>query len=176
MRSRLNTCKHITWCRKVNKTIIWLSKKTYETNRFKVKNLGKINPTILKVNKSTMIEWKITIDLNPKSKIPHVITNMTMCSSDSTDYSILDLLNTNSHACDFKIPLIGFRSPSVVDLVVATLDLHVPMVWEWFPVMTLKREGTTPFWSHKSTSKVFTKRALGCPLSTMWNRSKTLIT
>ena len=77
-----------------------------------------------------MIEWKITIDLNPKSKIPHVITNMTMCSSDSTDYSILDLLNTNSHACDFKIPLIGFRSPSVVDLVVATLDLHVPMVWE----------------------------------------------
>ena len=75
-----------------------------------------------------MIEWKITIDLNPKSKIPHVITNMTMCSSDSTDYSILDLLNTNTHVYDFEIPLKDFKSSTVVDLVVATLDLPILMI------------------------------------------------
>ena len=51
---------------------------------------------------------------------------MTMCSSNSTDSSILDLLNTNSHAYDFKISLKGFRSPLVANVVAATstvLDL-----------------------------------------------------
>ena len=37
------------------------------------------------------------------------------------------MLNTNSHICDFEIPLKGFRSLAVVDLVVATLDL--PIQW-----------------------------------------------
>jgi len=36
------------------------------------------------------------------------------------DSSILDLLNTSSHAYEFEIPLKGFRSPSIVDLVAAT--------------------------------------------------------
>ena len=36
------------------------------------------------------------------------------------DSSILDLLNTSSHAYDFEIPLKGFRSPSVFDLVATT--------------------------------------------------------
>ena len=37
-------------------------------NHFKVKTYRRFNLTILKVNKFTMIEWKIIIDLNSKSK------------------------------------------------------------------------------------------------------------
>ena len=62
------------------------------------------------------------------------------------------------------------------DFVVATLDLPVLMVWEWFLVVTLKEEGIILFRSHKSTSKVFSKCALEFPLNSMWNRSETLIT
>ena len=51
---------------------------------------------------------------------PVELTNMTMCSSDSTDSSLLDLLNVSSHAYDFEIPLKGFKSPVVVDLIAAT--------------------------------------------------------
>ena len=43
-------------------------------------------------------------------------------------------------------------------------------------IVTLKEEGTIPFRSQKSTSKVFTKCALGFPLNIMWNRFETLIT
>ena len=51
-------------------------------------------------------------------KLPLVeLTNTTKCSFDPTDSSILDLLSTNSHACDFEIPLKGFKSLLVVDLV-----------------------------------------------------------
>jgi len=35
------------------------------------------------------------------------LTNTTMCSSDSTDSSLLDLQNTSSHAYGFEIPLKG---------------------------------------------------------------------
>ena len=51
---------------------------------------------------------------------PVELTNTTTCSSDSTDFSLLDLLNTSSHAYDFEITLKGFKSPIVVDLVAAT--------------------------------------------------------
>ena len=36
--------------RKVNNTLIWLPKKTYETNHFKVKTWGKFDLTILMIN------------------------------------------------------------------------------------------------------------------------------
>ena len=49
-----------------------------------------------------------------------VLTHMTTCSSESMDSSILNLLHTNTHVCDFEIPLKSFRSPLVVDLVIAT--------------------------------------------------------
>ena len=48
------------------------------------------------------------------------LTNTATCSSNSMNSSLLDLLNTSSHAYDFKIPLKCFRSPIVVDLVAAT--------------------------------------------------------
>ena len=61
-----------------------------------------------------MIEWKITIYLNLNLKLPHVeLTNTTTCNSDSMDSSILNLLNTHSHACDFKIPLIGLATQTL---------------------------------------------------------------
>ena len=47
----------------------WWPKKTNESNHFKVKIWGGFNLTILEVNKSIMIKWKIIIDLNPKSKV-----------------------------------------------------------------------------------------------------------
>ena len=69
-----------------------------------------------------------------------------------------------------------FRSSTVIDLVAATLDLPDLMIWERFLVVTFIEEGTIPFRSHKSTSKVSIKRGLGFSLYTMWNRSKILIT
>ena len=42
---------------------------------------------------------------------------MTMCSFESMDSSVLNLLHTNAHVCNFKIPLKSFRLPTVVDLV-----------------------------------------------------------
>ena len=51
---------------------------------------------------------------------PVELTNTIMCSSKSTESSLLDLHNTISHAYDFEIPLKGFRSPIIVDLVATT--------------------------------------------------------
>ena len=51
---------------------------------------------------------------------PIELTNTTTCIFDSTDFSLLDLLNKSSHTYDFEIPLKGFRSPIVVDLVATT--------------------------------------------------------
>ena len=54
-----------TYClvRKGKENSKWWPKKTNETNPFKIKIWGGFNLTILKVNKS------IIIDLNPKSKV-----------------------------------------------------------------------------------------------------------
>ena len=51
---------------------------------------------------------------------PIELTNMTTCNSNSTDFSLLDLLNTSSHAYNFEMSLKGFRSPIIVDLVATT--------------------------------------------------------
>ena len=50
-------------------------KPTISSFYLKVKTWGGFNLTILKVNKSTMIEWKITLDLKPKSKATSSKTN-----------------------------------------------------------------------------------------------------
>ena len=128
MSFKLNTCKHITWCRKVKKTVIWWPRKTNETDHFKIKTWEGFNLAILKVNKSIMIEWKITINLNSKSKSPQVeLTNTTTCSSDSRLFYI-GFAKHKFPVCDFEISLKGFRSPSVVDLYVATCFLQFLMV------------------------------------------------
>ena len=51
---------------------------------------------------------------------PIELTNMTTCNSNSTDFSLLDLLNTSSHAYNFEMSHKGFRSPIIVDLVATT--------------------------------------------------------
>ena len=49
----------------------------------------------------------------------------------------------HKHPCLwFWDPTQGFGSSAVVDLVAVTLDLQVLMVWEWFPVVTLKGHNT----------------------------------
>ena len=55
---------------------------------------------------------------------PIELTNTTTCNSDSTDFSLLDLLNTSSHAYDFEIPLKGFRSP-LIDLAATKFHQHL---------------------------------------------------
>ena len=70
--------------------------------------------------------------LSPKPTRPDpwtgLLTYTTMCSFESTDSSILNLLHTNTHVCDFEIYLKGFRSPSIVVLYATTsttLDLEI---------------------------------------------------
>ena len=59
-----------------------------------------------------------TIDLTLNLLLPLVVLiHMTMCSFESTDSSILNLLHTITQVCNFKIPLKDFKSPTVVDLV-----------------------------------------------------------
>ena len=48
------------------------------------------------------------------------LTNAATCSFDSTDSYFLDLLNISSHTYDFEIPLKGFKSLVVANLVAAT--------------------------------------------------------
>ena len=76
-----------------------------------------------------MIEWKFTIDLNLKSKA----TSSRTYQHDHVQPQLHGLfyLRFAEHklpVCDFEIPLKSFRSPSVFDLVVATLDLPILMI------------------------------------------------
>ena len=58
-----------------------------------------------------------TIDLTLNLLLPLVVlTHTTTCSSESMDSFILNLLHTNTHVYDFVIPLKGFRSSTVIDL------------------------------------------------------------
>ena len=160
--------------------MIWWPRKTNETNRLKVKTWGGFNLAILKVKQ---IYYKIievfTIRFSPKSiatSSSKLLARPRSSFKSTNSFFSWTYCNTSTHTYDFEIPLKGFRSPLAVDLVAATSNLPVLMVWEWFLIMTLKVEGTIPFRSHKSTSKVFWKHVLGFPLNTMWNRSETLIT
>ena len=45
-----------------------------------------------------------------------ILTHVTTHSSESTDSSIMNMLHTNTHICDFEISTQRFRSSTVVDL------------------------------------------------------------
>ena len=112
MRSRLNSNRsyHVVW-------------KTRKTNdRFKVKNWGGFDLIYLQGKQIHYDRMKVfTIDVTLNLLLPLVVlTHTTMCNVKSMDSSILNLLHTNTHVCDFEIPLKGFRSPSTFDLVAAT--------------------------------------------------------
>ena len=71
---------------------------------------GKTNPLIE--------NWSFYKIFYPKSIATSSSNLLTWphASSESTDFSLLDLQHTSSHAYDFEIPLKDFRSP-LVDLV-----------------------------------------------------------
>ena len=62
-----------------------------------------------------------TIDLTLNLMLPLVVlTHVTTCSSESTDFSILNLLHTNDPIYDFEISTQSFISSIVGDLIAAT--------------------------------------------------------
>ena len=70
--------------------------------------------------------------LDPKPTRPDPWTGLliytTTCSFESINFSILNLLHTNTHICEFEIYLKSFRSPSIINLYAATsttLDLKI---------------------------------------------------
>ena len=88
-------------------------------NCFKIKTQGGFNLVILKVKQIYYKRIKVfTIRFNPKSIATSNSNLLTRphASSESTDFfSSQFYSNTNTHACDFEIPLKSFRSPSIVD-------------------------------------------------------------
>ena len=120
MRSKLNDERsYLAYSGKVNNTQIWSPRKTNATNRFNVKTWRELDLAILKEKKNPLIEkWSFYKRFNPKSIATSSSNLLTQphASSKSTDFSLLDLQHTSSHAYDFEIPLKDFRSP-LVDLV-----------------------------------------------------------
>ena len=102
-----------------------------------------------------MIEWKITINLNSKSKSPQVeLTNTTTCSSDSRLF-YLGFAKHKFPVCDFEISLKGFRSPSVVDIYAATC-FHQFLIVDLIPINACRvRRLRKPHRSHRGNSQDF---------------------
>ena len=95
-----------------------MTQETNETNCLKVKTEGRFDLTIIKVKQVHYKRIEIfTIKFNPKSIATSSSNLLTRprASSESTNYSLLDLQHTSSHAYDFEILLKGFKSP-LVDL------------------------------------------------------------
>ena len=112
---------------KVSNTTIWWSRKTNETNSFKVKTWGGFDLVILKVKQ---IHYKrievFTIRFNPKSiatSSSNLLTRPHASFESTNSFSSWTYCNTSTHSCNFEIPLKGFRSPSIFDLVVVTSTL-----------------------------------------------------
>ena len=62
-----------------------------------------------------------TINLTLNLLLSHVVlTHMTTRNSESTDFSIMNLLHTNAPICDSENSTQRFRSSTVVDLLAAT--------------------------------------------------------
>ena len=106
----------------------WWLRKTNETNHFKVKTWGGFDLTIFKVKQ---IDYKrieiFTIKFNLKSIVTSSSNLLTRpCANfKSTDsFSPWFYCNTNTHVCNFEIPLKCFGSPPVVDHVAATRFYH----------------------------------------------------
>ena len=89
-------------------------------------------------------EWFLVVTLKREGKAPFISHNST--SKVSTKCVDLLIFRCVCFVCNTNMCFSN-----------TTLDLLVPMIWEWFLVVTLKREGITPFRSHNSTSKVSTK-------------------
>ena len=88
-------------------------------NRFKVKTWRGFDLAILKVKQIYYKRIEVfTIRFNPKSITTFSSNLLTRprASSESTDSSSWIYTNTSRLACDFEVPLKGFRLPSVMIL------------------------------------------------------------
>ena len=105
---------------KINNTTIWWLRKIDETNYFKVKTWGGFDLSILKVKQIPYKRIEVfTIRFNHKSITTSSNNLLTRprASSESTDsFSSWIYTNPSHLACDFEIPLKGFRSPLVMIL------------------------------------------------------------
>ena len=105
-----------------------MTQKTNETNSFKVKTYGGFDLTFLKVKQIHYKRIEIfTIRFNPKS-IATSSSNL-LTRSHASSKSMDSLFSwiyciTSTPTCDFEIPLKGFKSPSVVDLIATTMFYH----------------------------------------------------
>ena len=113
---------------KINNITIWWFRKIYEINCFKIKIWGGFDLTILKLKQIYYKRIEIfTIIFNHKSiatSCSNLLTRSCANSkfTDSFFHSIYN--NISTYTCDFEIPHKGFKSSSVVDLVVATRFYH----------------------------------------------------
>ena len=94
------------------KKTIWLSRKTNETNSFKVKTQGKFDLTILKVIQINHKESKfLQLDLTLNILLPPVVNySHDHVQTSNSQTPLLDLHHTSTHASDFDISLKGFKS------------------------------------------------------------------
>ena len=94
------------------KKTIWLSRKTNETNSFKVKTQGKFDLTILKVIQINHKESKfLQLDLTLNILLPPVANySHDHVQTSNSQNPLLDLHHTSIHVSDFDISLKGFKS------------------------------------------------------------------
>ena len=112
----------------------WWSKKTYETNSFKVKTWGRFGLTILKVKQIHYRELKFlqsNLTINLLLPVVVIYWHDHMQTPNSWTLSLLDLHHKSTHACDYEIPLKGFR-PRLVDL--CRIRFHQHSIVDLVPV------------------------------------------
>ena len=96
--------------------MIWRSKKTNETNSFKVKTWGGFDLAILKVKQIHYRESKfLQSNLTPNLLLPPVLAywHDHVQAPNPRASSLLDLLCINTHVCDFEIPLKGLATQTL---------------------------------------------------------------
>ena len=94
------------------KKTIWLSRKTNETNSFKVNTQGKFDLAILKVIQINYKESKfLQLDLTLNILLPPIVNySHDHVQTSNSQTPLLNLHHTSIHASDFDISLKGFKS------------------------------------------------------------------
>ena len=98
--------------KKKKQKTIWSSRKTNETNSFKIKTQGKFDLAILKVIQINYRELKfLQLDLTLNILLPLVVTySHDYMQTSNSQTPLLDSHHTSTHASDFDISLKGFKS------------------------------------------------------------------
>ena len=98
--------------KKKKQKTIWSSRKTNETNSFKIKTQGKFDLAIHKVIQIDYKELKfLQLDLTLNILLPLVVTySHDYMQTSNSQTPLLDSHHTSTHASDFDISLKGFKS------------------------------------------------------------------